>query len=359
MKEKKLLDALNEIEDEFINEAKPEMKKKGKIISFRWIVAAACFIVLVCVAVPLIQYLPSQLAPREEPTSSKEENITTKGEGIEATEESVTEIIFETEIQAETTAIDGVCDILEKDYWEKLDINQQYCYALFGKNTYDNTNTEISASHTGRKIADITAKGTDLYSKKTYTKDAEIFSVKSIDEDFAVAVKFKESSRYFVYINPVCNFETVGEIVEKLSLDKNLKVLDGLYREDDVSLTKYKSIDSSVVLDLLVNNKNLEELKEPAEILQSDVLFEISVPPVIPSAGNTVSVSKNGYLLVNIFYMQHIFFIGKEEANEFINSFLENHKGQKLVATTEQHIVYNGAKEDVFITEVYSNGYKP
>ena len=134
MKEKKLLDSLNGIEDEFIIEAKPEIKKRGNLINFKWIIAAACFTVLVCVAIPLIKISPSQFALKEETTSYLKENTTVKGEDIEITEKNLTEIAFETEVatetenQTETSVIEGVCLPLEKDYWKKLNVNQQYSY---------------------------------------------------------------------------------------------------------------------------------------------------------------------------------------------------------------------------------------
>ena len=88
MKEKKLLDALNEIEDEFINEAKPETKKKRKILNFKWITAAACFIILVCIAVPLSKAIPSQFISEEETTvKAEEKNTTAAKEGITETAE--------------------------------------------------------------------------------------------------------------------------------------------------------------------------------------------------------------------------------------------------------------------------------
>lgn len=371
MKEKKLLNALNEIEDEFISEAKPEIKKKGKLINFRWIVAAACFIIIVCVSVPLIKYLPSQLALREEATNSREENVTGKGEDIELTEESVTEIAHETDItyemenQFETTAIEGVCRPLENDYWKKLNVNQQYSYIKFDKSTYENTNTNISTSCLGEKIADTTAKGTDLYNKKTYTKNAEIFSIKTIDKTCAVAVKFEGNDNHFVYTNPCCEIRTLGELIEKLSLEKNIAISKSLYNLDDNSdypAIKYKPIDKKVVFEKLLDERQLSLLKEQPVVSTSNFVVHFTIDPIYPAHKITdccFIVDPEGYLTVRVLNRDYHFFISEEKANNFIDYVVTNYEGKRLVATTEQSIVYNGAKEDVFITEVYSNGYKP
>lgn len=368
MKEKKLLDALNEIDDDFINEAKPEIKKKGKIISFRWLVAAACFILLVCVTIPLIKSLPSQLALREKSTSSRRENVTTKGEGIEATEESVTEIIFETDIayemenQFETTAIEGVCQPLEKDYWKKLNVNQQYSYIKYENNTYENTNTDILTSCISEKIADTTAKGTDMYNKKTYTKKAEIFSIKTIDKTCAVAVKFEGNDKYFVYTNPDCEFRTLGELIEKLSLKKNIAISKSLYNLDDnpdYSAIKYKPIEKNAVFEKLLNETQLPVLKEQHIISTSNFVIHFTIDPIYPAHKITdccFIVDPEGYLTVRVLNRDYHFIISEEKANNFIDYVVTNYEGKRLVATTGQPIVYNGAME---VTEKYSEGYKP
>ena len=162
MKEKKLLDALNEIEDEFINEARPELKKESKIIKIRWIAVAACFAILVSVAIPLSKVISSQFITEKETTvKSEEENTTATEEGMTETaeeilsnEENVIGIFPEIGDPDETTVVEGICKPLEKDYWKKLDVNQQYSYIKFEKSTYENTNTDMTDLLLGEKIAE-------------------------------------------------------------------------------------------------------------------------------------------------------------------------------------------------------------
>ena len=373
MKEKKLLDALNEIEDEFINEAKPETKKKGKILNFKWITAAACFIILVCIAVPLSKAIPSQFISEEKTTLKfAEESTTETGEGITETaeeillnEENVTEIAPEIENQFETTVIEGICRPLPKDYWKKLDVNQQYSYIKFEKSTYENTNTDITSLLLGDKIAETTAKGTDLYNQKTYTKDAEIFSIKTIDKTCAVAVKFEESNKYFVYTNPNCKFGTLGEIIEKLSLEENISISKSLYNLDDTpdySAIKYKPIEKNMIFEKLLDDRQLTVFEEQYVVSTSNFVVHFTIDPIYPAYKITdccFIVDPAGYLTVRVLNRDYYFFIGEKKANDFIDYVVMNYEGKRLVATTEQQVVYNGAIQNFSVTEGYSEGYKP
>ncbi len=357
MKEKKLLDALNEIEDKFINEVRPGLKKKSKIIKIKWIAAVACFAILVSIAIPLSKAISSQFISEEETTvKTVGENTTETGEGITETveeilssEENVTEIFPEIGNQFETTVIEGICKPLEKDYWKKLDVNQQYSYIKFENDTYENTNTEILVSLLGKKIADTTAKGTDLYNQKTYTKDAEIFSIKTIDKTCAVAVKFEENNKYFVYTNPNCKFGTLGEIIEKLSLEENISISKSLYNLDDTpdySAIKYKPIEKNAVFEKLLDDKQLPVFEEQYVVSTSNFVVHFTIDPIYPAYKITdccFIVDPAGYLTVRVLNRDYYFFIGKKKANNFIDYVVMNYEGKRLVATTEQQVVYNGA----------------
>ncbi len=353
MKEKKILEALNEIDDEFIEKSNPQIKKADKKPYLKWITVAACLFLAIGVGITVhhtnnIRDGGIIYAETEKPTKETTTATSPTGENEEFTEEAVTEI-----------AIEGVYIPVDKDFWKNLSIDKKYNNVSYKNSEYYNNSTKITGAHIGEKIGKVTATGTDPYNNEKHTKEVTIYRIKTISDDCAVAVKFEESKDFFVYVNRFCNFENLGEIVEKLSLDKNLKVVTGFYRENDVSQIRYDNLDNSLVLNMLRNNKNLKALEEPDEILLSDILFEIQISPVASSAGNTISVSKKGYLLVNVFHTQHIFFIGKENAEKFVTSVTENYEGKKLVSTTEPPVVYNGAQKEIPLTEVYSDCYEP
>ncbi len=348
MKEKKVLEALTDIDDNLIEEAEPQKKDKGRIKYIKWIAAAACIILAIGIGVTINHidniYDGGGIGIINE---EGEEKTTTEIITTDNNEEIVTEI-----------AIEGVIELIDEDFWKNLKINQRYNNITYNSSVYYTSGTIISHDDVGEKLKKLNAYGTDPFDNKKHTKKATVYRIKNVSDECAVAVKFEEEESYFAYVNRICEFETLGEIMEKLALEENLEITSGFYREDDVSQIKYESIDSAVVLNLLRENRKLKALKEPDEILLSDLLFEIEIPPVASSAGNTISVCRKGYLLVNIFHSQNIFFIGEEKAENFIDYMIKNYKGKKLVSTTEPTVVYNGAKEEI-VTEVFSNGYKP
>lgn len=347
MKEKKILEALNDVDDEIIEEAEPERKEKSKIKYIKWIAAAACFALLICIAIPLVRTLNEAPVPEEETTAELilEENTE---EEYTFNEEANTEIFIE-----------GPNEAIDENFWKSLEINQQYNTVHCNSVRYYNNNMTLNKSEAGEIIASAEATGTDPFNNKSYTKKVSVYKLKKFSEKVAVAVKFEESDKYYIYVNHFCEFETLGEIIDDLNLNENMKITAGYYREEDISLIKYEKIDSSVILEKLFDDTELKKLSEPNEILLSDFSFEIEISPFSPSVRHMISVTKSGYILVDVFHTQQIFFIGEEEAENFIDYVMENYKGKKLVYTTDSPVVYNESSEAGPVTEVFSNGYEP
>ncbi len=359
MKEKKILEALTDIDDEFIEEAEPEKKTKSKTTYIKWIAVAACFVILTCIAIPLGKTLTEAPVLGEETTTqlNAEENEEEKTNEI-IVEENEEEYSFEEEGNTEIV-IEGPNQAIDENFWKNLDINQQYNTVQCKSARYYNHNTPVAKSETGEKITTAQAQGTDPFDNKSYIKEVSVYKLKNFSDKIAVAVKFEESDKYFIYVNHFCEFETLGEIVDELKLHDNMKISAGYYREEDIALIKYENIDTSVVFKMLFDDTSLESLDEPKEILLSDFLLEIEISPFSPSVRHTVSVTRKGYLLVNVFHTQQIFFIGKEKTENFIDYVMKNYTDKKLVYTTDSPVVYNETAERIPVTEVFSNGYKP
>ncbi len=363
MKEKKILEALNEIDDEFIEEANPQMKKTDKKPYYKWITVAACMILAIGVGFTVhhINNIRDGSVIYEE-TEKTTKEITTSSSGTG--EEFIGETVTENAIDMETTDINGICETIDEDYWKKLDINQKYCFVSLDNTKYQSTNKEIESLHLGKKLADTMAKGTNYYNNKTYTKKAEVFSIKAFDKDCAVAVKFEKENRYFIYINCDCEFETLGEIIEKLSLKENLVVSKSLYHLDDsdFSAVKYKPFEKTIIFEKLFDDKSLSVVKEKDTHSTEYFVIHFSVEhiyPVYSISDCCFIIDPAGFLTVHVLNSDYNFFIGKEKATGFIDYVLENYEGNRLVATTEPPVVYNGAIEEIMLTEVYSDCYEP
>ncbi len=364
MKEKKILDALNDIDDKFIEEAMPVEKKA---VPFKWLKAVACFILVLGVGAGIWTLTKKPDTPVDKTTSQEDvpvgkgENKNTENKEVGSETTKVTnENKQNTELYTEIAVLENSNEAVDENYWKKLDINQQYNFISLDKSKYENTNTEIEFSVTDQKIADTIASGTDLYSKKTYTKNAEVFSVRTIDSSCAVAVKFKEESKYFVYINRDCKFKTLGELIDKLTLGENIAISKAIYHLDDadVSAIKYKPFEKDTVFTKLLDGKTLP-VSDKKSITSTEYMvihFTINHIYYAYNSDCCFVIDPSGYLTVHVLKNDYHFFIGEEKVTDFIKYVYANYEGKRLVDTTDTPVVYNGAIE---ITEKYSEGYKP
>lgn len=345
MKEKKILEALTDVDDNFIEEAEPEKKTKSKTTYIKWIAVAACIILAVGIGITInhiSNIYDGGVISEEETTTAL---VTESNE--EVFEEGNTEIVIE-----EATMIP-----IDENFWKNLDINQRYDKLQYRSAIYYNHNITASEAETGEKITTVKAEGTDPFDNKSHTKDASVYKLKKISDKIAVAVKFEESNKYFVYLNDFYEFETSGEIIDELKLRDNMKAINGYYEENDIALIRYEKIDTDVIWKMLLDDTTLTAIKVTDRILLPDFSVEIEVHPF--SSDGSIAVTKDGYLIINIFHRETIFFIGREKAEKFIDYVMENYKGKKLVYTTDSPVVYDETAERIPVTEVFSNGYKP
>lgn len=367
MKEKKLLDALNEIDDEFIEDANPQMKKADKKPYFKWITVAACLFLAIGVGFTvhhINNIRDGSVIYKETEKTTKETTTVNSATGEEFIEEFITEIALNTEIYMETTDTNGACETVAEDYWKKLDINQKYRYILFDNIKYQSTDNEIEPSLLGEKLTDALAKGTDYYNNKTYTKKAEIFSIKTFDKNCVVAVKFEKENRYFIYINCNCKFKTLDEIINKLNLEENIVISKSVYHLDDsdYSAIKYKPFEKTIIFKKLLGDKSLSVVKEKHTYSTENFVVYFSIEhiyPIYSISDCCFIIEPTGFLTVRVLNNDYHFFIGEEKAADFTDYIFQNYEGKKLVATTETPVVYNGAKEELVVTETFSNYAKP
>lgn len=347
MKEKKLLEALNEIDDEFIEEAKPVKNKKGKIKYLKWITLAACFVLAISIAVPLWNFYHSPEIYEEASTLAEE------AESEENLTENATEIAWE--IEEDTSTEEGTIVLIDEEYWKNAPMTEKFEIVKYNSIKYQYQFKEISKENISRKIADVTVESTiNNPTKKTAT--ATLYEIKNIDSHCAVVVKFEEKDSCYVYTNRSCEFETLGEIIDKLNLKETLEISKSIYQKDDTGVLKYKPIDKSIVWKMLLDDTSLEVLENPKEIKNADLSVYFTVSAIYhPSyIYNSFNITKDGYLSVDILEKDYVFFIGKEKAEKFIEHVTENYEGAKLSYTTEVT-----SSNEIPVTEVISNGYTP
>ncbi|MBE6782779.1 MAG: hypothetical protein E7536_02050 [Ruminococcaceae bacterium] len=356
MKEKKILNALNEIDNEFIEEAMPiEQVAKNKTY-YKWLAVAASVILAVGISVTAYHFHVVN-SNKNIYESNKTSEITTRGEVT--TEKKNPDSVTETKTEPATEFVTETV-IVGADTWENYSIEEKYPNVDYNSSNYFIVK-KIDKSAVGKKIRDTVATGYDPFSNEKHTTDATLYEIKNTSSYCAIAVKFKGDENYFSYTNRNCKFETLGELIEKFNFEENININSGYYKENDIAVIEYSNPKKSDITDFLYKHKSLKPIEEPTDIvLLDDLTFNIEIESITDELGYYIGIARSGYLCINIFHTQHLYYIGKENAEAFINSFTENNIGRKLVTTTEKADANDIATDDdIIVTEAFSNAYMP
>ena len=125
-------------------------------------------------------------------------------------------IIKEVEVDKTTTS----SDLAVVPKWDEMSISQQFYEAEYNGNKYSSRITKISNSNILRNIGNATLTGYDTYTKNTYTKQAELYSIQNIEEKCAIAIKFEGDTDYYVYVNSYYRPTTLEEFMRDSNLEE-------------------------------------------------------------------------------------------------------------------------------------------
>ncbi len=224
--------------------------------------------------------------------------------------------------------------------WHERTIEEQYRTLTLSKETYGSRCTEIDSSLVAEKIASATASGYDDYTEKTYTTDVEVYKISKVSEGFAVAVKFVESDKYYVYGKGFYTPRTLEGFINDLNLKDNLsfsgkitcknwgddgKTSDEVTFEGDVSKAVWEILLSDIE-DIPITIMDADE--DIKYTLNRGKTMHIGISIKFSGYNNIVmNVDENGYLTTNTLSSGKYFFIGKEKAKEFIDYVEKNFEG--------------------------------
>jgi hypothetical protein len=222
--------------------------------------------------------------------------------------------------------------------WDEMLINRQFSTITFNGHEYWTSYYPIiiDAALIGEQIDSTTLNGYDIYEEKQYTINCEVYSVKTISDEWAVAVKYDGHDGYypFRYINYNYMPATLGDLIDDLNLRENL-VFGPIY---DNSSMVYTLPDPSVIWDLLLADTSLKLdtsiIDEGGVVLSGVELMGVSIDVEVLGHKNiSLSVTADGYLQTNILDTGKAFFIGMDKVQAFIDYVKTN--GTAAPLTTE------------------------
>jgi len=224
--------------------------------------------------------------------------------------------------------------------WNEKTITQKFNLLTFNGFEYtvsivsygaEYTTLEVDYSKVGMFLGNAMLRGYDVGDgDKEYMESCEVFAIKSVSKECAVAVKYEGHSGYYPFVNHYYFPQTLGNLIDDLNLRENLvfTTIHNEYFENGVFTMATYSIDAdSIIWEMLLSDTSLPN---QAENNQYNPMWFVSLMSVgvdievIGCRNVSIAVSENGYLQTNILGTAKSFFIGKDKVQAFVNYVLGN-----------------------------------
>ncbi len=357
MNNRDLLKAIGDIDDKYLIEEKNRVKSKIKVnimknLKFKYILAPICVMLIA-----VIGFYKSGIF-----TSKPDVAISKKDGWI------IKEVKTDKTTNTDTTIVPK---------WNEMSISQQFYEVEYNNNKYSSRITKISKDKILKNIGNATLTGYDAYTETTYSKNGELYSIKSIDEKCAIAIKFEGNTDYYVYVNSYYRPKTLGEFMEVLNLKENTSFGTIYYNywdketQENINVEFY-DVDNDIIWEKLFSNLNLENIysdndtgKYTSERFSQSISISVDIP-LLGYKNISVSLTDKGYMITNILDTGKGFYIGEDKIKEFLEYIKENYDGYKIVYVDEsgrkitdknKETENNIVEEKIMMTENTVNGY--
>ncbi len=254
------------------------------------------------------------------------------------------------EIESSEKNIGSTSETTVVPKWEEMAISQQFYEVEYKNNIYSSRETKILEDELFENIGDAVLTGRDTYNETVYSKNANLYSIKNISEECAIALQFEDDNDYYVYVNDFYKPETLGQFMNDLNL-KNItsfgtisyKYLDELQDgSSEIVNVEFYDVNDDEIWQMLFNDENLENVYSDVDSWKyrsERFAFEIGISVDIPLLGYeniSVSLTDKGYLITNILSTGKGFYIGEDKVKEFLEYISDNYDGYKIVMVSDK-----------------------
>lgn len=288
--------------------------KKRPAVKPVWIAvpaAAACAVIAVPVLLSLPDMTGTQQPVLKNPASS---NVSTQEAEIR--------------IDSSEQIIDELVRVPE---WEERTIYEQYTNMTVNGASYFGINKTVDQEEIGEFLGETTAVGYDeTDDMREYQTTVKVYTLKSISEQCLLAVQYPGHEGYYVFKTSYTP-ASFGQMIDDLNLKETLQI-EGIFYDD----AAYE-MSKAFVWDFLQDIR-AAEYADPyvTRVFSGEMGIKVSMPFLKAIDGATdimgsndlyIGVSKEGYIITNIYGSLQAFDIGKEKANAFMDNVINN--GQK------------------------------
>ena len=364
MNSKDLLKAIGNIDDKYLIEKDNDDNKIESNKVFYAIKKLKYFIVPICTIfiVTIVVYKSKILSQ-----NSNVKNVDILDSEIKNTNKENKWI--EKEIQQSSNTSNAEITTVPK--WEEMTISQQFLTVKYNDNSYSSRVTKISKNDLLKNIGSSVSTGYDTYNKINYTKNVELYSIKNISEECAIAIQFENDDDYYVYVNSYYRPANLEQFINDLNLENNISFGTIHYNYWDTSdkdnpeyiNVEFYDVKDDIIWKMLFNDKNLENIysdkdswKYRSERFTSEISISIDIP-ILGYKNISVTLTDKGYLITNILDTGKGFYIGENKVNEFLEYISDNYDGYKLVRVTdeEDEIPESEKEQDIVMYDKSTN----
>lgn len=226
--------------------------------------------------------------------------------------------------------------------WEEMSISQQFLEVEYNNSRYSSRITKILSDNIGKNIGTSTLEGYDSYTDTYYSKKGYLYTINNISDECAIAVKFEESSDYYVYVNSYYRPKTLEQFMKDLNLREIVSfgtIYYDYWYNDDKGNKQYENIEfpnvnDDIIWKMLFNDLTVKNVHSDNDWHNRVMGISVDIP-LLGYKNISVSVSEDGYLTTNILDTGKTFYIGENKVKEFVNYVLENYEGYKIVYVDE------------------------
>lgn len=340
MKPEDIFDAVGKIDNELLDREEKITNKNWKNIFVRVGAVAASFAVIAMAMTYTVNRFTTY-PPTENTTDGGTNNVLSGEDTTKANDElSTTPVTDDYTLWVDDREYKDGAEPVIPNYayewpWECRELHSQFNTIMFNGNKFgvhaywDGWEKGLTADMLVEKLGDGIGEGFDLYEEISYEIGCEIFSIKNVDPDQFVAIKYNGYDRIYVASTlDKPEYKTLGDMISSLNLTKNI-AFSKFYHTPEVGVTPVLyglSADASAALwQLIASYAHADCVGEPEWGYWADNEISLTLESSVLGMKNlSFTINRQGYIFTNLMRYAHYFYIGEDAAAEIIAFVLDN-----------------------------------
>ncbi|EWM52595.1 hypothetical protein [Ruminococcus flavefaciens] len=154
----------------------------------------------------------------------------------------------------------------------------------------------------------------ELISEET---DIEVYTVKDISPVAVIAVKFKGYTGNYIYVSNSYQPADLRTMINNLSM-----TADGLSEQVNISNKRYDNVNTQKLWELLAEDIYIPNSYYQCQDIRESIIPKLTVSyrlPRLKLIGGYISISEDGYMVMDICGLPSYFYIGEARAQELID----------------------------------------